>query len=210
MQQPQEVLNPNISQTCSSNYKFTGYEYDSETGLYYAKARYYNPRLGRFMSVDPLGGDPRNPQSLNKYAYVRRRDMDPRDRQTAPPLPRYPCRQGQRLGACSAGSQGLVRYLALLGFVCLAAAAPIVTAQKPEPATRPAQTDLLPAGPFLFEPGTIHPTFMDAFGDRPVVRSPDGRLAVTVTGPRESYGAWVTIAPSAFPPSEGLSSRMAR
>jgi len=63
----QEVLNPNISPTCSSNYKFAGYEYDSETGLYYAKARYYNPRLGRFMSTDPLGGDPGNPQSLNQY-----------------------------------------------------------------------------------------------------------------------------------------------
>lgn len=66
----QEMLNPNISQTCSSNYKFTGYEYDSETGLYYAQARYYNPRLGRFMSADPLAGDVGDPQSLNRYAYV--------------------------------------------------------------------------------------------------------------------------------------------
>jgi RHS repeat-associated protein len=66
----QEMLNPNISQTCSSNYKFTGYEYDSETGLYYAKARYYNPRLGRFMSTDPLAGSTSYPQSQNRYAYV--------------------------------------------------------------------------------------------------------------------------------------------
>jgi len=66
----QEMLNPNISQTCSSNYKFAGYEYDSETGLYYANARYYNPRLGRFMSPDPLSGDVTDPQSLNSYAYV--------------------------------------------------------------------------------------------------------------------------------------------
>src|SRR5487761_257220 len=66
----QEMLNPNTSQTCSSNYKFTGYEYDSETGLYYAFARYYNPRLGRFMSSDPLGGDIPAPQSQNRYAYV--------------------------------------------------------------------------------------------------------------------------------------------
>lgn len=66
----QETLNPNISQTCSSNYKFTGYEYDSETGLYHAKARYYNPRIGRFMSPDLLGGDTSDPQSLNRYAYV--------------------------------------------------------------------------------------------------------------------------------------------
>lgn len=66
----QETLNPNISQTCSSNYKFTGYEYDSETGLYYAFARYYNPRIGRFMSIDPAGGSQFNPQTLDRYAYV--------------------------------------------------------------------------------------------------------------------------------------------
>ena len=50
--------------------KFTGYRLDPETGLEYAHARYYNPSLGRFMSPDPLGGDPKNPQSLNRYAYV--------------------------------------------------------------------------------------------------------------------------------------------
>ncbi len=56
--------------SCSPTYKFTGYEYDSETGNYYAYARYYNPRLGRFMSPDPFGGDILNPQSLNRYTYV--------------------------------------------------------------------------------------------------------------------------------------------
>jgi len=54
---------------CPSNYQFAGYWKDSETGLYYAEARYYNPRLGRFMSADPLGGSI-NPQSQNRYAYV--------------------------------------------------------------------------------------------------------------------------------------------
>ncbi len=56
--------------TCPQNYKFTGYERDPETGLDYAFARYYNPRLGRFMSADPLGGSLLDPQSLNRYAYV--------------------------------------------------------------------------------------------------------------------------------------------
>jgi RHS repeat-associated protein len=56
--------------TCLQNYKFTGYERDGETGLVYALARYYNDRLGRFMSADPLGGDVSNPQSLNRYTYV--------------------------------------------------------------------------------------------------------------------------------------------
>jgi RHS repeat-associated protein len=34
---------------------FTGLQYDPETGLYHVRYRYYNPRLGRFMSRDPLG-----------------------------------------------------------------------------------------------------------------------------------------------------------
>jgi RHS repeat-associated protein len=55
---------------CSTDYKFTGYERDTETGLDYAFNRYYNFRLGRFMSADPLAGDASNPQSLNRYAYA--------------------------------------------------------------------------------------------------------------------------------------------
>jgi|SRR5208282_5378025 len=55
---------------CPQNYKFTGYELDSETGNFYAFARHYSPRLGRFLSPDPLGGSPGNPQGMNRYAYV--------------------------------------------------------------------------------------------------------------------------------------------
>jgi RHS repeat-associated protein len=58
-------------------YRFTGYERDFETaygnsaGNDYAFARYYNSRLGRFMSGDPLNGHITDPQTLNHYAYVR-------------------------------------------------------------------------------------------------------------------------------------------
>jgi RHS repeat-associated protein len=37
-----------------SPYKFNAKELDSETGLYYYGARYYDPKVGRFISVDPL------------------------------------------------------------------------------------------------------------------------------------------------------------
>ncbi len=50
--------------------KFTGQEYDSESGLYQFPFRYYESPMGRFMTPDPLGGYLENPQSLNKYAYV--------------------------------------------------------------------------------------------------------------------------------------------
>jgi RHS repeat-associated protein len=39
----------------SQPHAFTGREYDPSTGLYYYRARYYDPRLGRFVSDDPLG-----------------------------------------------------------------------------------------------------------------------------------------------------------
>ncbi len=66
----------NHTNSCPQNYKFTGYERDPETGNDYAFARYYNPRLGRFMTPDPLGGGNDDPQSLNRYAYVRNDPMN--------------------------------------------------------------------------------------------------------------------------------------
>lgn len=35
-------------------YRYSGYRYDEETGLYYLMARYYDPKVGRFLSPDPL------------------------------------------------------------------------------------------------------------------------------------------------------------
>jgi RHS repeat-associated protein len=55
----------------TNDYLFTGQERDEETSLYYYGARYYDPSLGRFTSVDPWSGDITDPQSLNKYAYTR-------------------------------------------------------------------------------------------------------------------------------------------
>lgn len=38
-----------------SGYAYTGREWDAEIGLYYNRARYYDPKVARFISEDPLG-----------------------------------------------------------------------------------------------------------------------------------------------------------
>ncbi|MBL8195607.1 MAG: RHS repeat-associated core domain-containing protein, partial [Blastocatellia bacterium] len=60
------------STTDSIRQKFTTYERDDETGLDYAKARYYANANGRFMSIDPLGRSQQleDPQTWNRYTYT--------------------------------------------------------------------------------------------------------------------------------------------
>jgi RHS repeat-associated protein len=53
------------------NYKFTGKERDSESGLDNFGARFDASSLGRFMSPDMILGHLADPESLNRYAYVR-------------------------------------------------------------------------------------------------------------------------------------------
>jgi RHS repeat-associated protein len=45
----------NASGTLSTRYSYTGREYDNFTGLYYYRARFYDAKLGRFISEDPRG-----------------------------------------------------------------------------------------------------------------------------------------------------------
>ncbi|MDI2131271.1 SpvB/TcaC N-terminal domain-containing protein [Yinghuangia seranimata] len=66
--------------TTDTSYRFTGKELDSETGLYYHGARYYNPRTQLWAGADPalpqyfgsdLAGGIGNPVNLAAYTYTR-------------------------------------------------------------------------------------------------------------------------------------------
>jgi len=64
-------------------YTYTAREWDKETGLYYYRARYYDPMAGRFISKDPIGfagGD------VNLYGYVSNNPINLTDPEGTNPL----------------------------------------------------------------------------------------------------------------------------
>jgi RHS repeat-associated protein len=66
-----------VTGSTPNNYLYRGEQYDADLGLYYLRARYYNPATGRFMSRDPedyklrdANGTPVDPKALHKYLYA--------------------------------------------------------------------------------------------------------------------------------------------
>jgi RHS repeat-associated protein len=49
---------------------FAGREYEPALHLYFNRARWYDPALGRFLSPDPFLGRPDNPETFNRYVYA--------------------------------------------------------------------------------------------------------------------------------------------
>ncbi len=75
-----------LTNKADPKFKFTGEWLDS-SGLYYLRARYYDPTIGRFVSPDPSFGHLSRPQSLNRYAYVANnplRSIDPSGQDDVP------------------------------------------------------------------------------------------------------------------------------
>jgi len=74
------------SEQVAQPFRFGARELDSETGLYYNRARYYDPALGRFISEDPIGLE----GGVNQYAYAGNDPVNFRD-------PTGTCASGQEL-----------------------------------------------------------------------------------------------------------------
>ena len=58
---------------------YRGEQLDSNLGLYYLRASYYNPLSGRFMSRDSEDGITTNPATLHKYLYANGDPVNGRD-----------------------------------------------------------------------------------------------------------------------------------
>ena len=97
----------NQTATCGSltnSFQHTGRESDSETDLYYYRARYYDPQTGRFLSEDPT--DFR--AGINFYRYVRNNAtnwVDPTGLAPTPSDPKLPTVPTGKAGCSFVGSQ---------------------------------------------------------------------------------------------------------
>ena len=72
-----KVVDANGNEVTSSNhlgnlnpFRYRGYYYDVETGLYFLQTRYYDPEVGRFLNRDSVSyADPQTINGLNLYTY---------------------------------------------------------------------------------------------------------------------------------------------
>jgi RHS repeat-associated protein len=55
----------------ASDYRYTGQREESEIGLYFYNARFYDAALARFISADTIVPQPGDPLAWDRYAYVR-------------------------------------------------------------------------------------------------------------------------------------------
>jgi RHS repeat-associated protein len=62
----------NSTGSATNWFRYTGRQFDSNTALYYYRARYYDPVAGRFLSEDPA----RFSAGVNFYAYVQNNPLD--------------------------------------------------------------------------------------------------------------------------------------
>lgn len=60
------------SGSITNNFRYNAREFDTETNLYYYRARYYDQTVGRFISEDPIGFS----GGINFYEYVKNQPID--------------------------------------------------------------------------------------------------------------------------------------
>jgi len=58
-----------VSGEIPNRFLYTGEQWDPDLGLYFLRARYYNPATGRLWSMDSYEGNHSDPISLHKYLY---------------------------------------------------------------------------------------------------------------------------------------------
>ncbi|WP_125461015.1 RHS repeat-associated core domain-containing protein [Clostridium taeniosporum] len=74
-----DITNDTESIGYKNPYRYRGYRYDTETGLYYLQSRYYNPEWGRFINADDYVGTVGDLLSCNMFAYCKNNPVNMSD-----------------------------------------------------------------------------------------------------------------------------------
>jgi RHS repeat-associated protein len=104
----------------TDNKGYTSQEMLDNLHLVHMNGRVYDPLLGRFISADPFVSHPKDPQSLNRYAYVRNNPLalvDPSGYADDPPVQEKPVVVTGSLGfniVCASNPAACQRVLDLL------------------------------------------------------------------------------------------------
>ena len=61
--------------TTENHYRYRGEQFDEELGFYYLRARYMDPNVGRFVTMDAFAGLSQDPVTLHKYLYANANPM---------------------------------------------------------------------------------------------------------------------------------------
>ena len=76
-QNPEDVASTNIANI--NPFRYRGYYYDTETGLYYLQSRYYDPDTGRFLSSDKYTTTGQGVIGNNMFAYCNNNPIQYKD-----------------------------------------------------------------------------------------------------------------------------------
>ena len=75
-------------------FRYRGYVFDEETGLYYLRSRYYNPQWGRFVNADALVSTLQQSNKHNLFSYCGELMKQRQEINEKFPLSSRTCRQG--------------------------------------------------------------------------------------------------------------------
>ncbi|MEZ0469592.1 RHS repeat-associated core domain-containing protein [Luteimonas salinilitoris] len=88
---------------------YTGHVQDAATGLVYMQQRYYDAKLGRFLSVDPVTADANTGGNFNRYWYANNnpyKSIDPDGRRACGKDTTCRLEQGERGGTIRVNAGG--------------------------------------------------------------------------------------------------------
>ena len=100
--------------------KYAGEYYDDELDMLYLRARYYDPQIGRFISLDAEKGSIQSPMDMNRYVYCKNNPIkyvDPSGKEGVAAQLLFDAFTGKGASKDYSSNQGMVRTFYFSGIL---------------------------------------------------------------------------------------------